>query len=110
MRLFFHMRVGCLFCKPVPSLPCMKRELKITADGSHTITIPQLNVSYHSRFGAIQESRHVFVEAGLRHVLLHFSFTENAEINIFEMSFGTGLNALLSLQAMPKKSPFVIMQ
>ena len=57
-----------------------------------------------------QESRHVFVEAGLRHVLLHFSFTENAEINIFEISFGTGLNALLSLQAMPKKSPFVIMQ
>jgi len=31
-----------------------------TADGSHTITIPEMDVSYHSKHGAIQESMHVF--------------------------------------------------
>ncbi len=64
----------------------------ITADGSVTIAIPELNVTYHSKHGAIQESMHVFIEAGLR-PLLHKQET----IAIFEMGFGTGLNALLTL-------------
>lgn len=64
----------------------------ITADGSVTIAIPELNVTYHSKHGAIQESMHVFIEAGLR-PLLHRQET----ITIFEMGFGTGLNALLTL-------------
>lgn len=64
----------------------------ITADGSVTIAIPELNVTYHSKHGAIQESMHVFIEAGLR-PLLHRQET----IAIFEMGFGTGLNALLTL-------------
>lgn len=63
----------------------------ITADGSVTIAIPELNVTYHSKHGAIQESMHVFIEAGLR-PLLHRQET----ITIFEMGFGTGLNALLT--------------
>lgn len=67
----------------------MKRELQITADGSHTVSIPDMQVTYHSRHGAIQESRHVYIEAGLM-ALAH------NPIRIFEMGFGTGLNALLS--------------
>lgn len=57
-----------------------------------TIAVPELNVTYHSKHGAIQESMHVFIEAGLRQ-LLHRQET----ITIFEMGFGTGLNALLTL-------------
>lgn len=64
----------------------------ITADGSVTIAIPELNVTYHSKHGAIQESMHVFIEAGLR-PLLH----RQEVISVFEMGFGTGLNALLTL-------------
>lgn len=69
----------------------MKRELQLTADGSHTIAIPDLNVTYHSTHGAIQESMHVFIQAGLQAV-------QQPLVRIFEMGFGTGLNALLTMQ------------
>ena len=71
----------------------MKRELIVTADGSHTVAIPDLNVTYHSRRGAIQESMHVFIEAGLRYILNQSTVPS---INLFEMGFGTGLNAFLT--------------
>lgn len=75
----------------------MEREIMITADGSVTIAIPELNVTYHSKHGALQESMHVFIEAGLK-PLLHRQET----ICIFEMGFGTGLNALLTLMEAEK--------
>jgi tRNA U34 5-methylaminomethyl-2-thiouridine-forming methyltransferase MnmC len=71
----------------------MERILQATADGSHTVSIPDLQVTYHSRHGAIQESMHVFIEAGLRYKI---KSTEGA-LSILEMGFGTGLNALLTL-------------
>jgi len=71
----------------------MERMIQITADGSHTIAIPTMRVTYRSRYGAIQESRHVFIESGLKPLS-----DEHETIHIFEMGFGTGLNALLSLQ------------
>ena len=67
-----------------------KPELELTTDGSHTLYVPQLDEHYHSTNGAIQESRHVFIEAGLRHCT-------KDEINIFEVGFGTGLNTFLTL-------------
>jgi tRNA U34 5-methylaminomethyl-2-thiouridine-forming methyltransferase MnmC len=70
----------------------MEIELQTTADGSHTLFVPELNEHYHSTFGAIQESRHVFVESGFRHLLL-----QKKPINLLEVGFGTGLNALLTL-------------
>lgn len=70
----------------------MEREIQVTADGSHTIAIPSMQVTYHSRHGAIQESRHVFIQAGLMAV------APTEKIHILEMGFGTGLNALLTLQ------------
>ena len=72
----------------------MKKSLVITKDGSHTISISEMNVSYHSHHGAIQESRHVFINAGLHY---HLSNMQVPELRIFEMGFGTGLNALLTL-------------
>ncbi len=71
----------------------MDREIILTRDGSHSISIPEMNVTYHSIHGAIQESNHVFIEAGLQHVLKN----DPPEIRIFEMGLGTGLNVLLTL-------------
>lgn len=61
-----------------------------TADGSHTLFVPELNEHYHSVNGAIQESKHVFIDAGLHH--LH-----KDNISILEIGFGTGLNTYLTL-------------
>jgi len=74
----------------------MNREILITSDGSATISIPQWNVTYHSRHGAMQESEHVFINAGLN--FMHQQTFHEGIIYIFEMGFGTGLNALLTLQ------------
>lgn len=73
----------------------MQKFILVTEDGSHTIAIPELGVSYHSKHGAIAESRHVFIEAGLAYAVQQNKLTS---IRIFEMGFGTGLNALLSYQ------------
>ena len=71
----------------------MDRLIIKTVDGSDTITIPEMNVSYHSKHGAIQESMHVFIDAGF---LYQINQSTNQPINIFEMGFGTGLNAFLT--------------
>ncbi len=66
-----------------------RREIKITADGSATIYLPDLDESYHSRHGAIQEAEHVFIQNGL-------NLLQVQSVCILEMGFGTGLNALLT--------------
>jgi tRNA U34 5-methylaminomethyl-2-thiouridine-forming methyltransferase MnmC len=73
----------------------MYREIKITADGSHTIAIPEWNVTYHSHHGAVQESMHVFIHAGLHHV---WNIFPSQTIHILEIGWGTGLNGLLSMR------------
>jgi tRNA U34 5-methylaminomethyl-2-thiouridine-forming methyltransferase MnmC len=64
-----------------------------THDGSHSLLNEQLNETYHSIHGALQESKHVFIEHGLR-----FVSEKIRTIKILEIGFGTGLNALLTLQ------------
>jgi len=61
-----------------------------TNDGSKTLFNEELAESYHSGFGALQESLHVFIQHGLAKV-------RKDHIKIFEVGFGTGLNACLSL-------------
>ena len=79
----------------------MERTIIKNADGSHTVTIPEMNVSYHSKHGAILESMHVFIEAGFRYLITQ---TFNQPVSIFEMGFGTGLNAFLTaIEATNKK-------
>lgn len=68
-----------------------------TSDGSHSLFHEGLNETYHSRHGAVQESQHVFVLQGLRYCL---EVTGKKELVIFEVGFGTGLNAWLTLQLM----------
>jgi len=66
-----------------------ERRIEQTADGSHTIFIPELGEHYHSIHGSINESLHVFIENGLKRV-------RASKIRILEVGFGTGLNALLT--------------
>ncbi len=66
--------------------------LQTTDDGSHTLFLPGLNEHYHSTHGAIQESQLVFIHNGLHHVPVDIH-----EINLLEVGFGTGLNALLAV-------------
>jgi tRNA U34 5-methylaminomethyl-2-thiouridine-forming methyltransferase MnmC len=67
-------------------------KLFITGDGSHTLFNEQVGEHYHSTFGAIQESSHIFIQGALD-VLRN----RQSHINILEVGFGTGLNALLTL-------------
>lgn len=75
----------------------MQRNVIVTKDGSHSVEIPEMQVSYHSVHGAIQESLHVYISAGLQYWLTQH--TGSSGCSIFEMGFGTGLNALLTLMA-----------
>jgi tRNA U34 5-methylaminomethyl-2-thiouridine-forming methyltransferase MnmC len=79
----------------------MPTELQIvpTSDGSTTLLNQHLNETYHSIHGAIQESRHVFIEAGLNGLL---QCAQAKNISILEVGFGTGLNALLTALATNK--------
>ena len=68
-------------------------KITLTADGSNTLYNETIGEHYHSKHGALQESKHVFIEAGLKHAINCFA---DQEINILEVGFGTGLNFLLS--------------
>jgi len=70
----------------------MRKEIIQTADGSKTIYIPELNECYHSKNGALAESMHIFINAGYR-----YAAESKEALNILEIGFGTGLNALLTL-------------
>ncbi len=72
----------------------MQRKIILTNDGSHSIEVPELNVIYHSIHGAIQESKHVFIQSGL---LYSEIFDYVGVHHVLEIGFGTGLNALLTL-------------
>ncbi|WP_343694976.1 tRNA (5-methylaminomethyl-2-thiouridine)(34)-methyltransferase MnmD [Flavobacterium sp.] len=67
----------------------MKREIIKTLDGSTTIHLEEWNENYHSKHGAIQEAKHVFIKNGL-------SLFENNPVSILEIGFGTGLNAFIT--------------
>lgn len=75
-----------------------KRRIRITEDGSTTLELIGKNENFHSTHGAIQESEHIFIKNGLLK-----KAKEQKVISIFEMGFGTGLNALLSLLFSSKK-------
>jgi tRNA U34 5-methylaminomethyl-2-thiouridine-forming methyltransferase MnmC len=88
-----------------------------TSDGSHSLFLPALNETYHSRHGAIQESQWVFIKQGLEYACLNkeprmheFGISntgvtlregavpERKQVRIHEAGFGTGLNALLAMR------------
>ncbi len=60
-----------------------------TEDGSKSLFIPEMSEQYHSKFGAVQEAMHVYIENGLKQC-------KKKKITILELGFGTGLNAALA--------------
>lgn len=74
--------------------------LLLTADGSHTALNEALDKTYHSIHGAWQESQRVYIELGLWNAWAIFP---DAELHLFEMGFGTGLNALLTAHEAEKR-------
>ncbi|MFA7275099.1 MAG: tRNA (5-methylaminomethyl-2-thiouridine)(34)-methyltransferase MnmD [Crocinitomicaceae bacterium] len=70
----------------------MQRKVVTTADGSRTIHLEEWNENYHSHHGALQEAKHVFIEK------VRERMAGRKEISILEMGFGTGLNAMLTME------------
>lgn len=64
----------------------------VTSDNSHTLFNEKSDEHYHSTFGAITESEHIFISAGLD----YYHRNKRLKTSILEVGFGTGLNALLS--------------
>lgn len=62
-----------------------------TQDGSHSIFSEQFGVAYHSKYGAVQETEHVFIKSALRDKI-----QQQQDIAILDIGFGTGLNALMT--------------
>ena len=96
----FHLYAGRKNAALYISNPCsegadrlngMKRIIELTADGSATLFVPELNEHYHSVKGARTESQHIFIDMGL-------NASEAVEPHILEIGFGTGFNALLTLE------------
>ncbi len=77
----------------------MSGQLFVTQDGSHSIYSKQFEVSYHSKYGAIQETQHVFIDAGLL-----YKAEQQKEMAILDIGFGTGLNAYMTLLEGRKRS------
>jgi tRNA U34 5-methylaminomethyl-2-thiouridine-forming methyltransferase MnmC len=71
----------------------MENNWVITGDGSRTLFNPAIGEHYHSKHGAFNESKHVFLQSGLVHYL---QINSSRQVSILEVGFGTGLNFLLT--------------
>lgn len=65
----------------------------LTEDGSHSLKVESLQEHYHSTYGALSESLHVFIYSGLQQVLKRNKST----LRVLELGMGTGLNVLLTV-------------
>lgn len=74
-------------------MPSDKSDITLidTQDGSHSLYSEQFGETYHSKYGAIQESLHVFIKAGF-----HPKMQEHNSFSILDIGFGSGLNAFLT--------------
>lgn len=68
--------------------------LVTTQDGSHTLRSKRFDATYHSIFGAVDESIHVFVMAGLDYYRVNQPSVQ--QLNVLEIGMGTGLNVWLT--------------
>ena len=71
-----------------------------TSDGSHSVYNDEIDETYHSVHGSIHESKHVYIDAGLKHII---EKNPKKIIAILEIGFGTGLNFLLVHNYIKKK-------
>ena len=77
----------------------MKIELQTTADGSPTLYLPDIDEHYHSVRGALAESMHVYIDLCWKEAV---EYSKGNEIRVFEVGFGTGLNAALTAMVAAK--------
>lgn len=105
----------------------MDNKIVETSDKSNSLYSNHFNETYHSINGAINESEHIFINLGLNYILKRNNNQDNIDdqnnvanqnnvtnqnnidklskspqIKIFEMGFGTGLNALLTISEIEK--------
>lgn len=73
----------------------MNLEVVVTADGSRTVFDPRAEATFHSRHGALAESKHIFIDAGLNFVLQN---SGKKSLSVLEIGYGSGLNAMLTLE------------
>ncbi len=68
-------------------------DVRVTADGSRTLWSVRYGETYHSRFGAATEARHVF----LRGSGVADRLAAGRATTVLEVGFGAGLNVLVSV-------------
>ncbi|MDB4174572.1 tRNA (5-methylaminomethyl-2-thiouridine)(34)-methyltransferase MnmD [Bacteroidia bacterium] len=90
MQTHFQNAVNIISNHPYFKIYLDPMELQETKTGEYTLYIPSMDETYHSRNGAISESRHVFLQEGLDRTI--------GNIRVLEVGFGTGLNAILAAQ------------
>ncbi|MBD5224395.1 MAG: tRNA (5-methylaminomethyl-2-thiouridine)(34)-methyltransferase MnmD [Bacteroidales bacterium] len=73
--------------------------IETTADGSVTLYRDDIDEHYHSVKGALAESLHVYLDLGWR----RFASCHDA-VRVFEVGYGTGLNAALTAVAAAEAS------
>ena len=71
--------------------------VETTEDGSLTLFAPTFGEHYHSTHGAVQESLHIYIGMALEE-RLRAERGAMEPLRLFEVGFGTGLNALLTWQ------------
>ncbi len=87
--VFIH-NIADYLCEYSQNFANMNFKIIDTEDGSKTIYISELNETYHSKYGAINEAKHVYIDNGIKRI-------EKSNITVCEIGFGTGLNALQTL-------------
>lgn len=70
------------------------QEIQLTADGSSTIYLPELDEHYHSVKGALTESQHVYIDSAFVYRTQLSPLPQT--LRLLEIGFGTGLNAVLT--------------
>ncbi len=76
-----------------PFMPMSSSKIITTGDGSHTLVSGRFGEQYHSTFGAVGESMHIFIEAGFKK-----ASAGKKSLNILEIGTGTGLNLILTFK------------
>lgn len=74
-------------------------EIEITADGSATLYVKELDEHYHSVKGAIAESNHIYRDCAFLYR------SDGTSLRLLEIGFGTGLNAAVTAMAANAQHP-----
>ena len=78
-------------------------EIFKTEDGSNSLLRKDIEESYHSCFGALSETNTIYIDYGYNYFC---SLNNTPQINVLEIGFGTGLNAIATLKNSNQRSIF----